>query len=66
MREILTYGSVRGSSPASVGRGIYSICPPALPAEGGLWGGKRLVLASARKQNPQIDSLIEKFFARAL
>jgi len=43
-----------------------NFCPPALPAEGGLWGGKRLVLASARKQNPQIDSLIEKFFARAL
>ena len=27
MREIFTYGSVRGFSPASAGRGIYSICP---------------------------------------
>ena len=28
MREIFTYGSVRGSSPASAGRGIYSIAAP--------------------------------------
>jgi len=32
MREIFTYGSVRGSSPAIAGRGIYSICPPSLSA----------------------------------
>jgi hypothetical protein len=35
------------------GLGEMNFCPPALPAKGGLWGGKRLVLASARKQSPQ-------------
>ena len=67
MREILTYGSVRGSSPASVGRGIYSICPPALPAEGGLWGGGvSAIPAKAGRQNRKIFvSLIENNFGGA-
>jgi hypothetical protein len=30
-----------------------NFCPPALPREARLWGGKRLVFASAKRQSPQ-------------
>jgi len=36
------------------------------PAFGGAWGGKRLISASAEKQSPQNDSLIEKIFCARL
>ena len=35
------------------GVGKVNFCPPALPHEARLWGGKWFILAKARKQSPQ-------------
>ena len=42
-----------GGEKARAGREFLSPQPPFLPALPERWGGKRLVLASARKQSPQ-------------
>jgi len=42
-----------GGEKARAGREFLSPQPPFLPAPPERWGGKRLVLASARKQSPQ-------------